>query len=214
MGVTVLFHTNDLWEYHRILYSGRVYGAELTLFADAYSHYITGAHTSALSLYDNQIYNITRLVMGSGIYARAEFSGGNGIPYSVDGPTTSVLNAKIGHYLNDWNEAVGTAYIEMTTSGVGKGLIHYYEGYPVTPIGWDTTSGIGYYMNDIIGIDFPESPRIIVSTAETYPDVSTGITVIEVNVVSGMAEGIQTPSNLTSLPSGISITDLEAQRYL
>ncbi len=213
MGVTVLFHTNNQWDTHRILYSGRVYGTDLTLFADAYSHYITGEHTSALSLYENELYQITRLVMGSGVYARAEFSGGNGIPYSVNGPTTVVQNAKVAHYLNEWNEAVGTAYIEMkTVSGVGKGQIHYYEGYPVTSLGWDTTSGIGYFMNDVIGIDFPESPRILVSTQEIFPP-SVGISVIEVNVVSGMAEGVQVPSYL-DLPSGISITDIEAQRYL
>lgn len=213
MGVTILFHTNNQWDTHRILYSGAVFGADLTLFADAYSHYITGEHTSTLSLYDSELYTVGRFIMGSGIYARAEFSGGNGIPYSVDGPTTNVQNGKIAHYLNEWNEEIGTSYIEMrTTSGITKGSIHYYEGYPVTPFGWDTTSGIGYFMNDVIGVDYPASPRILVSTQETFPP-SVGISVIEVNVVSGMAEGVQVPSYL-NLPSGISVTDIEAQRYL
>lgn len=213
MGVTVLFHTNNQWDTHRILYSGMAYGADLTLFADAYSHYITGEHTSALSLYNNELYTVARFVMGSGVHAIAEFSGGNGIPYSVDGPVSNIQSGKIAHYLNEWNEELGTAYIEMrTTSGINKGLIHYYEGYPVTSLGWDTTFGIGYFMNDVIGVDFPESPRILVSTPEIFPP-SVGISVIEINVVSGMAEGVQVPSYL-NLPSGISITDIEAQRYL
>jgi hypothetical protein len=213
MGITTLFHTNNQWDTHRILHSGIGYGANFTLFADAYSHYIVGTHTSGLTLYEDQSYQVCRLILASGILAVAEFSGGGGVPYEVNGPSSPVSDAKIGHYLNNWNEEVGTAYIEMkTTSGLGKGNIYYYEGYPVFSLGWDATSGIGYFMNDVIGIDFPSSPRILVSTSEPYPE-STGITVIEVHIVSGMANGIQVPSIL-NLPSGIVITDLEAQRYL
>ncbi len=215
MGITVLFHTNNQWDTHRILHSGIVYGADLTLFADAYSHYIVGEHTSSLSKYGGQAYKTCRLIMGSGVYAIAEYSGGNGISYSVNGPVTYVQNAKIAHYLNEWGEELGTAYIEMKTmSGGGKGNIHYYEGYPMYPVGWDSASGIGYFMNDVIGVDYPESPRILVSSSEQYPDQSTGIVVIEVHVVSGMAQGSQVPSYLALLPSGITFTDLEAQRYL
>jgi hypothetical protein len=213
MGITVLFHTNNQWDTHRILHSGVIYGSNLTLFADAYSHYITGEHTAGLSLYAGELYHTCRLIMGSGVYAIAEFSGGGGIPYSVNGPTTTVQDGKIAHYLNEWNEETGTAYVEMkTVSGMNKGQIHYYEGYPMYGIGWDTTSGTGFFMNDVIGVDYPSSPRILISTAEIFPP-SDGITVIEINVVSGMAQGFRTPSYL-SLPSGISITDIEAQRYL
>jgi len=66
-------------------------------------------------------------------------------------------------------------------------------------------------MNDVIGVDYPESPRILVSSSERYPDQSTGIVVIEVHVASGMAQGSQVPSHLALLPSGITFTDLEAQ---
>lgn len=215
MGVTVLFHTNNQWDSHRILHSGIAYGTSLSLFADAYSHYIVGQHTAGLSQYGGEAYQVCRLVMGSGIYAIAEYSGGGGIPYSVDGPTTYIADGKIAHYLNEWGEELGTAYIEIKTySGGGKGNIHYYEGYPIYSIGWDTTSGIGYFMNDIIGVDYPAAPRILVSSSEEYPTQSTGITVIEVNVASGIAYGVQTPSILTQLPSGIIFTDLESQRYL
>jgi len=68
-----------------------------------------------------------------------------------------VRTGKIAHYLNEWGEELGTAYIETkTSSGGGKGNIHYYEGYPIYPLGWDSTSGIGYFMNDVIGVDYPE----------------------------------------------------------
>jgi len=216
MPVTYIFHTNDLWDKHRILWSGYFVSPNIALFADPYSHYVTGLHASTLSGYGGGSYNLTRLVMASGLLATADYPSGGGIPYEVDGPTTSVLGGRIAHYLTEWGEALGTAYIEIpviTVSGVDKGEIHYYEGYPERSIGWDLTSGIDFWMNDIIGLDYPESPRVVVSSSEST-EISPGIVVIDVDVASGMAYGIQTPSMLIGFPSGITITDLEAHQVL
>jgi len=215
-AITVLFHTNDLWAKHRILWSGYYVTPNISLFADPYSHYITGLHASTLSGYGGVSTNLTRLVLASGLLATADYITGSGVPYEVDGPTTFVVGGKIAHYLNEWGEALGTAYIEipyLAIDSTPKGQIHYYEGYPERAIGWDVASGIGYWMNDIVGLDYPESPRIVISTNETAPP-SHGIVVIDVDVVSGMAYGIQTPSILVDLPSGIAVTDLEAHQVL
>jgi len=148
-------------------------------------------------------------------FAMAGYSGGGGAIYYPDGPTAFSMG-KVANYLNEWGEALGMAYMEQKTASGGgnKGLIHFYEGYPITEIGWDTTSGTGYYMNDIIGVDYPDSPRLLISSPEVYPQNSPGVTVVEVAVMSGLAYAIQSPSVFLNLPSGISVTDIESQRYL
>lgn len=215
MPTVAVFHTNDTWSLHRILWSGHYALRDKTyLFGDGYSCYITGSHSSTLSGYGGwgAVKKLTRLTY-SGSMAIAGFSGGGGMSYNIGGPDTTAQGGKIAHYLNEWGEALGSAYAEIDlASGVSQ--IHYHESYPETEEGWDLdASGIGRGINDIIGLDYPDEPRVIVSTWETTPP-SEGIVVINTHVVSGYAEGEKVNSDLSLLPSGISITDLEAHQVL
>ncbi len=215
MPTVAVFHTNDTWDTHRILWSGHYALRDKTyLFGDGYSVYITGKHSSSLSGYGSwgSTKLLTRLTY-SGTLSIAGFSGGGGMEYHPDGPTSIAGGGKIAHYLNEWGEALGTAYSEIKlTSGISQ--IHYYEGYPEMEGGWDLdTSGIGRGINDIIGLDYPDEPRVIVSTWEMTPP-SAGIIVVNIHVVSGYAQGYKVDSDISLLPSGISITDLEAHQVL
>lgn len=225
MPTTVLFHTNDLWEKHRILWSGHYIGSGTSLFNDAFSSNIVGAHSSPLDGYGafGNVSSITRLDTTTGNLAVAG-SSPSGIPYTIIGPdiASSREGGKLANYLTEFSNALGSVYIEASnsSSGVGYGIfagnIWWHPTYPPSG-GWFSVSGIGYAQNDVIGLDYPDNPRILISTPEESNLLSgigsPGIMVI--NVASGAEQELRYQSLFSAnVAKNINITDLEAQRIL
>jgi len=226
MPVTALFHTNDLWDKHRIVWSGLYAGSGVNLFNDAFASNIVGAHASALAGYGDfgNVVSVTRLDMTTGNLAVAG-STPSGIPYTVLGPPAPVETregAQMANYLTEFSTALGSVYIETSSrsSGIGgdvfAGDIWWHPTYPPSG-GWFSVSGIGFAQNDVIGLDYPDNPRILVSTPEESNLLSgvgsPGIMVI--NVASGAGQEIRYQSLFSSnVAKNINITDLEAQRIL
>jgi len=216
MLTVAIFHTNDTWDKHRLLWSGYYALKDKTyLFGDSYSVYIAGRHASLISGYGTfgGMKQLTRLTYSDTLAIAGHPSGG--MDCYPDGPVVATFGGgKITHYLNEWGEALGTAYTEILLTSGTASEIHYHEGYPEVEDGWDLdVSGVDFGINDVIGLDYPDEPRIIVSTLEMTPP-SAGIVVIDVHVVSGYAQGQKTDSDISLLPSGILITDLEAHEVL
>jgi hypothetical protein len=226
MPVTVLFHTNDLWNKHRILWSGHYVGDEVHLFNDAFAANIVGAHDSLMAGYGlfGEPVSVTRLDTTTGNLAVAG-SSPSGIPYAVLGPPAPVETregAQMANYLTEFSTALGSVYIEASeqSSGTGFGIfagdIWWHPTYPPSG-GWFSVSGIGYAQNDVIGLDYPDNPRILISTPEESNLLSgvgsPGIMVI--NVASGAGQELRYQSLFSSdVAKNINITDLEAQRIL
>jgi len=216
----LLFHTNDTWTKHRILWSGLYFASGLSLFGDSYSHNIVGAHYSALSGYASWggLVTLTRLDTTSGKLAIAGSS--DGIPYTITGPTTTRLGGKMANYLDEFSTAMGASYIETSPASgtifTFAGDIHWNAGFPPTSESWFTVSGIGEPQNDIIGLDYPDNPRVLVSS----PNLANGsgiqgVGVMVINVASGATQEYRYGTLFSpEVVSGIQITDLEAQRIL
>lgn len=226
MPTTLIFHTKDLWTRHRILWSGHYVGSEVNLFNDTFAVNIAGAHSSTLPGYGTfgDVVSITRLDTTTGDLAVAG-STPSGIPYTVLGPPAPVETregAQMANYLTEFSTALGSVYIEASSqsSGVGLGIfagdIWWHPTYPPSG-GWFSVSGIGYAQNDVIGLDYPDNPRILISTPEESNLLSgvgsPGIMVI--NVASGAGQELRYQSLFSdSVAKNINITDLEAQRIL
>lgn len=215
-----LFHTNDTWTKHRILWSGLYFASGLSLFGDSYSHNLVGAHYSALSGYASWggLVTLTRLDTTSGKLAIA--GSPNGIPYTIAGPTTTRLGGKIANYLDEFSTAMGVSYIETAPASgtifAFAGDIHWNAGYPPASGNWFTVSGIGEPQNDIIGLDYPDNPRVLVSSPNPANGSGIpGVGVMVINVASGAAQEYRYGTLFSpEVVSGLRITDLEAQRIL
>jgi len=171
MSITCVFHTNDTWTRHRILWSGHYIASGASLFGDAFSQYIVGQHSATLSGYPafGSSVTLTRLITNEGKLGIAG-STPSGIPYTIVGPTTDRYGGKLAHYLDEYSTSLGSLYIETSPASgnygyFNDGMFHWHPKYP--PSGnWLTVSGIGYAQNDVIGLDYPDNPRVLVSTSE------------------------------------------------
>lgn len=210
----VLFHSNDSFYKHRILWSGYGVMSDVSLFADSVYSYIAGGHipySGAGTQY------LTRITLVSGY------------PSVWVGPTTpmvSVFGGKFTHYLDENGVSLGGAYIEIVASGVTtiSGKLLYNASFPETSLGWFTSSGgpggsagLGYPMNDIIGLDYPDNPRILISTRTlaNYSGANNGPGVMVINLPSGASTDYRYWTTFTAgVPSGIMILDIETHRAL
>ena len=224
MPVVALFHTNNTWTKHRILWSGYYIADEgVSLFGDAFSQSIAGQHNSALPgypSYGNSV-TVTRLDMIAGKLAVAGRAS-DGVPYTLVGPTTEIDGGKLTNYLDEFCTALGSLYIETSPPSGSPdyftiGKFHWHPSYPPSGTGWFTVSGFGNAMNDVIGLDYPDNARVLVSTSD-LANLSSGTGspgIMVINVASGAAQELryQTyfPSNVAK---DLGITDLEAQRIL
>ena len=226
MPITALFHTNNLWTEHRIIWSGHFAGEGVSLFNDAFSSNIVGAHASSLKgygLFGDKV-TITRLDTTTRNLAIAG-SSSSGIPYTIVGPTEVISireGAAMANYLTEFSTALGSVYIETSDTSSGgpsefAGLIWWHASYPPSGISWFSVSGIGVAQNDVIGLDYPDNPRVLISSPEEANLVSgigsPGIMVI--NVASGATNEIRVNTIFTAdVTKNLKVTDLEAQRIL
>jgi len=173
---------------------------------------------STISGYAGNTVTITRLDTTTGNLARAGRSP-SGIPYTIVGPQTEVFDGAMCNYLDEFSTAMGSLYIETSPgSGIfqisGGGKFHWHPLYP--PSGnWSSTSGVGYNMQDVIGLDYPDNARVLVSSPEYANASGTHKGIWVVNVASGAQQTLIYQTTYSpDIPSGIHITDLEAQRIL
>lgn len=220
MTITILFHTNDSWYKHRIIWSG-IYSVDgVTLFGDSFSHNIVGQHASTLSGYADfgTTVTLTRLET-TGNLAVAGYEP-SGIPYTIVGPETNVDGGAMANYLDEFSTAMGSVYIETSpASGIysisGGGNLYWHPLYPPSGNWAYTTSGIDYNLNDVIGLDYPDNPRVLISSPELANTSGRPTGIWVVNVASGadqtlIYETVYSPD----IAKNIYITDLEAQRIL
>ena len=187
MGAIVL-RTEDTWNTQTIPWSGGIPSSGVKLFTDPYLLYITGRHRTMTG----GILTVTRI---------AGISGGNG---GIScGPKTFVACGKMSHYLSEFGEAIGSIYIECRQDTAGE--VYSCYSYPEEASAWTTLTPCGRTV-DILGIDFPDSPRVLIATSETISGV------IIMNTGSGL--GAYTASSLIDMPSGLIVTDLETYRIL
>jgi hypothetical protein len=229
MPATVLFHTKDLWTRHRILWSGHYAGSGVHLFNDAFSANIAGRHASALSGYGSfgESVSVTRLDTTAGNLAIAG-SSPSGIPYTIAGPPAPVdvrEGAQMANYLTEFGTALGSVYIETSNQsvvsgggfGVFAGDIWWHPTYPPASGNWFSVSGIGYAQNDVIGLDYPDNPRILISTPEES-NLASGVGspgIMVINVASGAGQEIRYQSLFSeTVAKNMNVTDLEAHRIL
>jgi hypothetical protein len=222
MSVVVLFHTNDVWTKHRIIWSGHFIASGISLFNDSFSANIAGQHSSPLPTYADfgQSVTVTRLDTTAGNLAIAG-SSPSGIPYSLIGPTTTRPGGKLANYLDEFSTALGSVYIETSTKASGTindyaGDIFWYPGYPPSGTPWVQASGIGYAQNDVIGLDYPDNARILISSPELANASGTANPGVEViNIASGAGQDLRYGTLYhPDIPTNIQITDIEAQRIL
>jgi len=223
-ATTVIFHTNDLWEKHRIIWSGYYVGNGVTLFGDSTSMNLAGEHLANISGYiTSNLATITRFDTRTGNLGIAG-STPSGIPYTIVGPDDVAIprtGGALANYLTEFSTALGSIYIE--TSQASSGVIGAFAGqiwwHPLYPPsgGWFAVSGIGYAQNDVIGLDYPDNPRVLVSSPE-LTNLSSGVGspgVMVINVASGaMQEYRYVTLYHPDIAKNINITDLEAQRIL
>lgn len=220
-AATVLFHTNDTWDKHRIIWSGTYVASGVSLFNDSFSANIVGAHFAGILGYASYggLVTLTRLDTTSGklgVASARKYS----IPYTIIGPATTRLGGKIANYLTEFSTALGVSYIETApASGTifsFEGNIHWNAGYPPSSGTWFTVSGIGEPQNDIVGLDYPDNARVLVSS----PDFAngsgiTGVGVMVINVASGATQEYRYETLFSpDVAKNLRITDLEAQRIL
>jgi hypothetical protein len=208
----VLFHSNDSFYKHRILWSGYGVMNGVSLFADSLYSYIAGGHVP---------------YSGAGTQYLSRITLVSGYPCVWVGPTTpmvSVFGGKFAHYLDENGVSLGGAYIEIVASGAvtTSGKLLYNASYPESSAGWMSSSGgpggdstIGYFMNDIIGLDYPDNPRILISTRTlaNYGGVGNGPGVMVINLPSGAQTDYRYWTSFTAgVPSGIMILDIETHK--
>lgn len=221
-AITVLFHTNDLWEKHRIVWSGFYVVSGITLFNDSFSANIVGQHNATLSGYPafGQAVTVTRLDTVAGNLAVAG-STPSGIPYTIVGPDSERDRGALANYLTEFSTALGSVYTEVSDVSSGTfdafaGKIWWHPTYPPSG-GWFSVSGIGYAQNDVIGLDYPDNARILVSSPE-LANLSSGLGspgVMVINVASGATQELRYETLYhPDIAKNIKITDLEAQRIL
>ena len=220
MGVTILFHTNDSWYKHRIIWSGIYSASGVTLFGDSFSHNIVGQHASTISGYPNGVtVSLTRLETSGNLAVAG--SQPSGIPYTIVGPETTVDGGAMANYLDEFSTAMGSVYIETSPpsgwhSISGGGNLHWHPLYPPSGGGWYfATSGIGHNLDDVVGLDYPDNPRVLISSPELANASGRPAGIWVVNVASGgdqtfIYETVYSPD----IAENIYITDLEAQRIL
>lgn len=185
MGAIVI-RTENTWITQTIPWTGGIPSSGVTLFADPFLLYIAGRHRN--------------LNMGILTVTRIEDSGSGGISC---GPDTFVACGKMSHYLSEFGEAIGSIYIECRQDEAGE--VYSCNSYPEVEGGWTTLTPCGRTV-DILGLDYPDSPRVLIGTSETTSGV------IIMNTGSGL--GSYTNSLLTDMPSGMIVTDLETYRIL
>lgn len=208
----VLFHTSDTWYKHRIVWSGYGVIDGVSLFADSVYSYIAGGHIPYSGASTAYLSRITLI---------------SGYPASSVGPNPVFINhygGKFAHYLDENGSALGGSYIEIVASGVvtTSGKLFYHPGYPEATAGWSASAGgpggdstVGYFMNDVIGLDYPDNPRILISTRTlaNYSGASNGPGVVVINLPSGATTDYRYWTSFTTgVPSGIMILDIETHR--
>lgn len=208
----IVLHTSETWNKHRIIWSGYGVFNGVSLFADSVFTYIAGGHIT---------------YSGAGLSYLSRITMVSGYPYTVTGPSHPMATqggGKYAHYLDENGVSLGGAYIEVVTSGVTttSGNLLYNASYPESPAGWFLSSGgpggnagVGYAMNDIIGLDYPDNPRILVSTRTlaNYSGIGNGPGVVVINLPSGASTDYRYWTTFTAgVPSGIMILDIETHR--
>lgn len=210
----VLFYSSNRGSTFTAIWSGWDARPGATLHADSVYAYIAGSHLPV----DSMGYkSLTRVEPVSG-YPTTELS--------PAAPLVTILGGKYAHYLDESGASLGGAYIEVTASGIvtTSGNLLYNPSYPESADGWFASSGgpggsaqIGYPMNDLIGLDYPDNPRILISTRTitNYSGSAGGPGVMVVNLPSGAETDYRywTTYNI-NVPSGIWILDIETHKVL
>lgn len=202
---TVIWESNDSFQSKFIVYSGTatlyplLSGGGERLLSDDYYVYKKGT-------------SVLRITQGSGI---AVASGGGGLSGETNNGLINLTPEQfhvrwiLSHYLNDFAQDVGTVAAGVPIAGSGGPSIFYSSTYPETGA-WITQSGYpDRSVGDLVGPDYPESPRIVSSLRDDPSDK------VRVHTITGLDIDTYYPTNWSAQMaiSGI-VTDLEIVRII